>query len=339
MANQELTTAKMEMNLPPLFMERLARILPESVQKTCLATFRAPLVTAFRINKLKATREVVLQALADENIEPQAVSWYEDAFFVSAEMRADLLASKPYQMQQIYVQNLSSMVPPLVLAPEAHETILDLTAAPGSKTLQMACLMHATPSESDTSKAAEGHIAAVEVVRKRFFQLQANLKAQGATNVRTFLKDGAFVWKNRPEFFDKVLLDAPCSTEARFRADDPETYRYWSAKKIKEMAHKQSMLLYSAIQCLQVGGDLVYSTCSFAPEENEAVLQKALDTFGDAISIEALDLPFDNVQTPLDAWQGASFDPQIRNARRILPTSEMEGFFVAKIRKQESTRA
>lgn len=333
MQNPKLTT--FQQPLPDLFLNRLADIVPAPHFEACCASFEMPLATAFRTNTLKAETEEIKNTLLQDGINAHSVSWFSDAFWIEPEKRSNLLQSDLFKQQKIYVQNLSSMVPPLLLNPCAHETILDLTAAPGSKTLLMACLM-----KQDAEKKGiepNGHIAAVEVVRKRFFQLQANLKAQGATNVRTFLKDGAFVWKNRPEFFDKVLLDAPCSTEARFRMDDPETYRYWSLKKIKEMAYKQEKLLHSAIQCLRVGGELVYSTCSFAPEENEMILQKALNTFGDAIALVEMDLPFPNVQVPLSSWQGASFDTTIQHARRILPTHNMEGFFVAKWRKVGST--
>jgi 16S rRNA C967 or C1407 C5-methylase (RsmB/RsmF family) len=167
--------------------------------------------------------------------------------------------------------------------------------------------------------------------------MRANLKAQGASSVRTFLKNGEHVWRNRPEYFDRVLLDAPCSTEGRFQVNDPETYAYWSPAKIKEMSRKQNRLLYSAIQCLRPGGVLVYSTCSFAPEENELILEKALSTFGDAIELEPIDVTLDNVQAPLKSWKGKPIKAGLTPVRRILPTDVMEGFFVGRIRKNAST--
>ena len=170
-------------------------------------------------------------------------------------------------------------------------------------------------------------------MKGRFFRLRANLEAQGATSVRTFLQDGTRVWRYRPEHFDRVLLDAPCSSEGRFHLSDPETYAYWSPRKVGEMARKQRRLLYSAVRCLKPGGTLVYSTCSFAPEENEAVLDKLLRQFNGALRLEPLGLDLENMQPPLQSWQGRPFRSDLSPARRLLPTETMEGFFVAKLIK------
>ena len=249
-----------------------------------------------------------------------------DGYWVPAEERAALLASAAYAEEHVYVQNLASQIPPLVLDPQPGERVLDLCAAPGSKTRQIACLMR-----------DEGEIAAVEAVRGRFFKLRANLDAQGTTIVRTFHRDGATVWHHRPEHFDRVLLDAPCSTEGRFRTDEPETFAYWSERKVKEMARKQKKLLFSAIQSLRPGGTLVYSTCTFAPEENEVALDRLLRTFDGKVEVVPVTLPpSGRVQPALDAWKGKALD-RTREARRLLPTETMEAFFIAKLVKHAST--
>lgn len=315
-----------EARLPADFLERLRAMVPAEHYDEVLATFAAPQATSFRVNTLRAEREAVVQALEGKGLHLHAVDWKKDAFWVAPEERAALLASAAFELQHIYVQNLSSMIPPLVLNAQPGERVLDLAAAPGSKTLQLACAMR-----------NEGELAAVEVVKGRFFKLRDNLAAQGADNVRTFLQDGTRVWRYRPEYFDRVLLDAPCSTEGRFRADEPETFAYWSPRKIKEMARKQRRLLYSAVQCLRPGGVLVYSTCSFAPEENEAILDKTLRKFGDAIHLEPLNIDLTNLLPPLSEWNGRRFKQDLAHARRLLPMPTMEGFFVARIRKVKST--
>lgn len=304
-------------------MQRLRAIVPPDRYAAVVDTFSAPPATSFRVNTLRADVAGVTAALAAEGLRLHPVPWKADAFWVAPEARAALLASAPYAAQQIYVQNLSSMIPPLVLAPEPGERVLDLAAAPGSKTLQIACAMQ-----------NEGEIAAVELVKSRFFKMRANLAAQGATGVRTFLKNGEYVWKHRPNHFDRVLLDAPCSTEGRFHVAAPETYAYWSLRKIREMTRKQRRLLCSAVQCLRPGGVLVYSTCAFAPEENEGVLDHVLQQFGDALHLEPLGLDLDNMLPPLPAWQDHGFTADLTHARRVLPTPVMEGFFVAKLRKR-----
>lgn len=314
--------------LPPDFIDRLATLLSTSELQAALEATRIPRVTSFRINTLKAKRADVLNQLHSEGLDIHALPWYRDGFWVTPESRQALLDSAAYRQQAIYVQNQASMIPPLVLDPQPGERLLDLAAAPGSKTLQMACLM-----------AQEGEIAAVDSVKSRFFRLRENLRSQGATEVRTFMKDGRGVWKHRPEYFDRVLLDAPCSSEGRFHIDDPNSYAYWSLRKIKEMVKKQRRLLISAVHALRPGGILVYSTCSMAPEENEGVLTHVLKKYGSALEVMPVKLEVDEMIAPTMSWQGKTFDEATQQARRILPSRLMEGFFVCKIRKVASTVA
>ena len=311
---------------PKDFLERLQHIVPEDKYDQILEAMTLPGATSFRVNTLIANTADILVQLIDEGLELNEVPWYSDAYWVSHKHRDLLLTSTPFRNQQIYVQNQSSMIPPLVLSPQPGERILDLTAAPGSKTLQMACMVN-----------QQAEIAAVEVVRGRFFKLRDNLKAQGATEVRTFLKDGRSVWKNRPEYFDRVLLDAPCSSEGRFHLSNPETYAYWSPRKIKEMVRKQRRLLYSGIQSLKPGGTLVYSTCSFAPEENEAILNGAIQKFKEKLEVQPVELSLENVSQGLTAWQKKTYDPAVMHGIRILPSYLTDGFFVCKLIKKSST--
>ena len=317
----------MTVALPEAFLARLRRLVPPDRLPMVEAAFQEPRITAFRVNTLKADRDAVLAALEAEGIQPRPVAWYADAFQVAPEARAALLESRPYRERWIYVQDLASMLPPLVLAPEPDARVLDLCAAPGSKTLQLACLMQ-----------GRGEIAAVEVVRPRFYRLKANVQAYGAPNVRLYLQDGTRVGRYRPESFDYVLVDAPCSSEGRFHLSDPDTFAYWSPRKIREMARKQYRLLVSAVQSLRPGGVLVYATCTMAPEENEAVLDRLLRTFDGVLTVEPLDLPVSNQLPGLESWEGRSFHPDLRHARRILPTTEMEGFFLCRLRKRASTQ-
>src|SRR5690625_7249313 len=117
---------------------------------------------------------------------------------------------------------------------------------------------------------------AFEIYLELIYKLNNLLKLQVAGIVRTFLRNGMTVWRCRPDHFDRVLLDAPCSSEGRFHTRRPETFAYWSPRKVKEMARKQRKLLSSAVKSLRPGGILVYSTCSYAPEENELALTDIL---------------------------------------------------------------
>ncbi len=272
---------------------------------------------------------MVLDELRTLGLTPESVEGVQGAFVVPAEQRIRLLESGPALREAIYVQNISSQLPPLILDPKPGDRVLDLCAAPGSKTRQIACLMEDM-----------GKIIAVEKVRKRFYKLKANVVDQGSTIVQPFLGSGTAYWHREPEAFDRVLVDAPCSTEGRFRADDSETTRYWSKRKIKEMQSKQRKLLFAGIQALKPGGTLVYSTCTFAPEENEIVVSKALKTFGEAVELTSAGLDTldeRQIQGPLRAWNDRAFSPLASEALRVLPDGVFEAFFVACFAKHEST--
>ena len=315
--------------LPDLFLDRLRAILPPERLDAVLATFETPGATAFRACPLVAPEAETMAELQAEGVGFEPIEGIPGAY--RAEDRAALLASGAYARGALYVQNASSQLPPHLLAPEAGERVLDLCAAPGSKTGQLAAMME-----------DRGEIVAMEKVRGRFYKLKANMEAQGATCVTAWQGDGSRVWQSETEAFDRVLVDVPCSTEGRFLADDPETTRYWSKRKINEMRRVQWRLLFSAIMALKPGGTLVYSTCTFAPEENEAVLAKALKTFGDKIEIVDAGLPTSGplaeaTMPGMAAWNGKTFPESVRLARRVLPDGLLEGFFVARIAKHEST--
>ncbi|HEX9951268.1 MAG TPA: RsmB/NOP family class I SAM-dependent RNA methyltransferase [Rubricoccaceae bacterium] len=317
------------MPLPDAFLARLARIVAPDDLPGVLATFTDPLWTSFRVCTLLAPEADVLARLGGVPFE--AVPGVPGAYAVRAEHRAALLASDVADEGLVYAQNASSQVPVHVLAPQPGERVLDLCAAPGSKTGQLAAVMQNA-----------GEIVAVEKVRERFFRLRANVAGQGATCVRPRLGSGTAVAHTDPEAFDRVLLDAPCSTEGRFRTDTPATTAYWSPRKIKEMRAKQSRLLYAAVQATRPGGTLVYSTCTFAPEENEGALAKMLKTFGDRVEVVPVELPGDGpggppVRAGMAEWDGRAFPGAVRHARRVLPDGRFEAFFVARIVKHAST--
>ena len=320
------------LSLPTDFVDRLGAIVPDGRLDAVLATFSAPMQPGFRINTLHADTEPILDALRDDGLTPEPVEGVRDAYTIPTAQRPGLLASLPYAQGHVYVQNVSSQLPALVLDPQVGERVLDLCAAPGSKTRQIACLMQ-----------NEGEVVAVEKVRDRFYKLRSNLAEQGSAIVLPVLASGTAYWHREPEAYDRVLVDAPCSTEGRFRVGEPETTRYWSLRKIREMQAKQKKLLFGGIQALKPGGTLVYSTCTFAPEENEMVLTKALKTFGARIEVVEAGLPETgpvsaSVQPGLATWNERPFDPQVTQARRVLPDGMLEAFFVAKIRKHETTR-
>ncbi|MBN1794579.1 MAG: RsmB/NOP family class I SAM-dependent RNA methyltransferase [Candidatus Omnitrophica bacterium] len=312
-------------SLPSLFIERLRAIIPAGLWDSVHATFSCPRPVSFRVNTLKADTASVRRALEKERFELRAVPWYPDAFFLEGGDKRALQETTLYRDGVLYIQSVSSMFPPLLLDPRENERVLDIAAAPGSKTTQIACLMKGT-----------GEVVANDKSRGRFFKLKANVAQQGVPNVTLSCRDGRLFGKDSPGSFDKVLVDAPCSSEGRFHVDEPVSWRYWKKAKIKEMVCRQKPLLYSGIHALRPDGRLVYATCTFAPEENEAVVDWVLKKCDGSITVEEIAAPFPNHMPGLTSWQGKKFDLRLTQALRVLPSAEMEAFFVCVIRKHDT---
>lgn len=310
-------------DLPAPFLERLQRILSPDDFASARVSFQRPRVITFRINRLKAQPENLLEALAQNHFQVQSVPWYEDAFILTKGNLRDLQQTEVYREGHLYIQELSSMVPVLLLAPRQGETILDLTAAPGSKTGQMASVMNNT-----------GKILANDVSRTRFFKMKANLESLGVKNVVYSVAKGENLGRRLSCQFDKVLLDAPCSGEGRFHLSDPESFGGWKTAKMKGLVPRQKMLFYSAWQALKPGGVLVYSTCTYAPEENEGILDWAIDKFND-LELMPAELNISNRREGIAQWGKHGFDVSVKAAVRIIPDEFMEGFFAAKMRKKK----
>jgi len=221
-----------------------------------------------------------------------------------------------------YIQELASMLPVLVLNPKENERVLDLCASPGSKTTQIAARMNNT-----------GLIIANEVKFGRIKILSANTERCGVMNMLITKRDGIALCKRFKEesfLFDKILLDAPCSGEGTIRST-PKTLEMWNIKTIENLSKLQKSLIASAIEILKPGGELVYSTCTHAPEENEEVVDFALKNFN--VKIEKVNLPV-KARQGITNWKEKSYSQDVKFSCRIYPQdANTEGFFIAKIRK------
>jgi len=309
--------------LPAEFTDRLRRLLPAENHEQVLQTFHRPKTTTFRVNPLKSDAETLRRALEASGLHPEPVSWLPGAFRLPDDERRALTEHDAFYDGLLYIQNLSSMLAPLILDPRPGEQVLDLAAAPGGKTLMMAGMME-----------DRGWISAVEPVNERFHKLKRNIETAGATIVHTYRKDGRGVGRAVPGRFDRVLLDAPCSSEAKFSTLRPKSFAFWSLRKIRESQKLQKRLILSAWDALRPGGRLLYSTCSFAPEENEAVVDFLLDKKADA-RLLPVELPIDHAMPGLTGWEKRHYRDELSRTRRILPDREMDGFFLALIEKKE----
>ncbi|MBI4041895.1 MAG: RsmB/NOP family class I SAM-dependent RNA methyltransferase [Deltaproteobacteria bacterium] len=313
----------MSHGIPQEFIDRIEAIIPIYYKTRFWNLLSKEKETTFRVNPLRTTPQKVLETLERDRFRLKRVDWYPGAFILMKGRQKDLEKTGLYQNGQIYIQNLSSMVPPLVLDPKPGERVLDIAAAPGSKTTQMAGLMRGS-----------GKIVAIDSDRIRCERLRANVERLGALNVEVLRDFGERYGKRNPESFDRILVDAPCSSEGQFCLKNPGTFLYWKLSRVYEAVKMQKKLLTAAFTALKKGGTLVYSTCTFAPEENEGVLDWLLSQHGSDVRILPIELPFSNQTAPLSQWDGKIFHPAVSRAKRILPTETMEGFFLAKIVKQ-----
>lgn len=308
--------------LPHDFLNKLKIIYPQNYVQIANTFFHKKLST-FRINYYRLDLVSLRRELINQRVKSKELSFPQGAFVLKTPLRSFQMSSL-YQEGKIYVQNLSSMLPVLILSPQPNDKILDLCSAPGAKTTQIFSL------------SPQAKIVAIEKIRTRYYKLLANLKNQGADSVKTFLMDAIWVRKKFPEYFDKILADVPCSAEGRFFIQNPKSYKYWKQLKVKEMAFKQRKLLYAAFHALKEGGELVYSTCTFSPEENEGVIDWFLNKFKGKVEILPIKIPLANAKEGLTHWQEKKYLPILRLSRRIIPDDLMEGFFIAKLKKISS---
>jgi len=286
--------------LPHDFLVRLQTIVPGDKLQSILNGYSVKRPTTIRVNTLKTTRNDLTELFDAHSISYEASDISSISLVIRNEKR-DLLELDAYKNGLFYIQSLSSQIPALKLDSQPDEKILDIAAAPGSKTTQIAALMNNT-----------GEIIANDNSRIRGYKLEANLKMQGVTNTKVLISAGQSLWETYPEYFDRALVDAPCSMEGTFTTTNPKTYEHWSMKEMKELVQRQKWLLRSAVSATKPGGIIVYSTCTLEPSENERIVEWLIKKEKGNVEL---------------------MEPMIH----IYPSDLMEGFFVAKLYKRSST--
>ena len=276
-----------------------------------------PLPSVVRVNDIKATPERVRRAFEDAGIEYEPIGWHDGLFRLgSGESPGN---SWPFVHGWVYGQEEVSAVPALALDPAPGERVFDCCAAPGSKTTQLAARM----DDRGTLVGNDNNLG-------RLSALRSNAERCGVSNIVVTRQD-ARNFSLKPfdgEPFDRTLVDVPCSCEGTIRKN-PDALDNWSMDHIEGIAGVQKGILERSLEITRPGGTVVYSTCTFAPEENEAVLQHALDAY-DCQLVE-YELSLDHVPG-LTQWDGDSFDDSMRKAKRIYPHhNDTGGFFCAKL--------
>ena len=268
--------------------------------------------TSLRVNTLKSDAKTVAEQLTQAGIAFEKAPFSADAFLLTEAREKDIWALPMYEKGEVYLQSLSSMLPPLALAPQAGTDILDMAAAPGGKTTQIAALT-----------GNKANITACEINQIRADKMRYNLEKQGCGRVNVMVRDAS---KMEDFFrFDQILLDAPCSGSGTILLDNPQTYKAFSEKLVRNSARIQLSLLKKALTILKPGQTMVYSTCSILKMENEDIVLQALR--GAKAHVEPIEMP-GLADLPL-------LPCAIPGALLVRPDAKYEGFYLCKIRKDK----
>lgn len=301
-----------------IYVERYKKLLGEewSIFKKAIVT---PFPAAFRVNTLKTKREDLVKSLIEQGWKIKQVPFYENGYYFTEKKNVVVGNTVEHFLGQIYIQETASMIPSVVLDPQPGETILDLAAAPGSKTTQMAQMME-----------NEGAIVANEKITGRLAALRINLQRCGVINSVLTQMDGR-AFKKLDMKFDKILLDAPCTGTGTIMKS-PYTIKTWSVKASQILSKVQKQLLQAAANVLKPGGILVYSTCSLEPEENEENVDYAISQLG--FKTEPITLKGFKTRPGITSWEDKNYDESVANSIRVYPQdNNTQGFFVARLKK------
>jgi tRNA (cytosine49-C5)-methyltransferase len=312
----------MRYEMKPAFRERMEKLMPN---KADFESFEKIVHTGpknfIRCNTLKIKPEELLERLNKKWKVIQPYQNHPEIMLIDQNLLPGELGNAiEHLLGYYYVQEISSMQSVLALEPKPGEFILDLCASPGSKTSQIAAKMENT-----------GTLIANDLKLDRVKILSATLERNGVSNSIISQKDAiAFcsAIRESPFRFDRILLDAPCSGEGTLRSS-PKTFLMWNEKVIQKFSRQQKKFIAFALKCLKIGGTLVYSTCTHAPEEDEEVIDFALKNF--PVKIETLALPL-KCRPGITDWDKKAYNPEVKKACRIYPQdNDSEGFFVCKM--------
>lgn len=294
--------------------EKLKKQYGTKITKEIIEGYQTKRKTTLRINTIKSNIEEIKKELEKEKIEYETIKWSKEALIIKNADEKSIQEMEIYKNGKIYLQSLSSMLPPIILEPKEGTDILDMAAAPGGKTTQIAAITN--------NKA---HITACEKNKIRAERLKYNVDKQGATCVFIMPKDSRFI----DDFFsfDQILLDAPCSGSGTLDYNDANIEKYFTEQLVERSSRTQKTLLAKAIKLLKPEHEMVYSTCSILSCENEDVVASVIKNG----NIEIVPIKFNEMEElPI-------LPTKVPGTLCVKPTDLYEGFFVAKIRKKINT--
>lgn len=296
--------------IPEFLIERLENQYGKDLVKEIIEGYKKQRKVTFRVNTLKTTVEGIEKVLDEKNIEYKKVSYYKEAFIIENTRENEIKQLDCYKNGEIYMQSLSSMLPPIILEPKENTDILDMTAAPGGKTTEIA-----------TITQNKARITAVEMNKIRAEKLKYNVEKQGANSVYIMEQDARKI--DSFFSFDSILLDAPCSGSGTININDVKLEKTFTRELINKSIKSQKTLIRKAIEILKKGSELVYSTCSILQEENEDIINEILKTK----KVEIVNINFPGIE------ELPKLPSKIKGTLCVMPNEEYEGFFVAKLKK------
>lgn len=296
--------------IPEFLKVKLKTQYGEEITKKIIEGYHKERKVTFRVNTLKSNSEKIERELIKNGIDYERVSWNKEAFIINSVREKEIQHLEIYEKGEIYLQSLSSMLPPIILEPKKGTDILDMAAAPGGKTTQIASLVN--------NKAS---ITACEMNRIRAERLKYNIEKQGTTCVYVMTTDARKI--DNFFLFDSILLDAPCSGSGTLEVNNQNLERTFTEKLIKKSTSSQLALLRKAINILKPGKEMVYSTCSILQEENEEIVSKVLSS----VNAEIVPIEF------LGEKNFPFLPTSLEGTLCVRPNELYEGFFIAKIRK------
>ena len=327
---------------PDALRARMHALLPEDVVDQWTHAWSTPRAATFRINPLRGEPDETLDMLSAAGIDSTQIDWCPEARCAPPDARSALLAGAFWTSGRIHLQSLPSIAATVALDPKPGERILDLCAAPGSKTTHIAARIGAARVD-DQPRPDPAPLTANDRSQARAQRLRRVLEHMNAS-ARVIIGPGERPALAPAGTFDRVLVDAPCSGEGRLSGcpeENDDDAAPATPRTLRRMAAMQKQLLHAAIRLTRPGGVIVYSTCALSREENEDVIARALERYGQLVSPEPLGFE------PQDALPSAEVPDHpgaAAHLRRIVPRIRetvfgplrlTEGFFLARLRRSD----
>lgn len=301
----------------PYMVERYLSFLGAEETLKMLEANEKPLPSTLRVNSLKIETDVLRKRLEKKGFKLEPLLWLDYGFRILNEP-LNLGSLHEFLQGHYYLQNVASMLPPIILNPRPGETLVDMCASPGGKSTHLAQIME-----------NQGRLILIEKNRKRLRALDLNLRRMGVQNSVLYHMDAIQLSKLKLKA-DKILLDAPCTGEGLIR-EDPSRKISRTPQDLERLSQVQKQLLTAGLAELKIGGKLLYCTCSIAPEENELVIQKVLKN-KPQYQISPIDKAYG--VPGLTKVYGKSLIPELKQSRRIYPHKhDTIGFFMCLVEK------